>query len=91
MAFAQIDPARLDGDAPRRWSMRSPADTEQERQQAAAQRYQKFFGSRGALIQAQAGVRSCRRRARTSILASALPLCRPQETWTLGPTGIPQD
>ena len=49
MAFGQIDPARLDGDALRRWYMRSPADIEQERQQAANQRYQNFFGGgRGA-------------------------------------------
>ena len=48
MAFGQIDPARLDGDALRRWYMRSPADIEQERQQAADQRYQDFFGEDNA-------------------------------------------
>jgi hypothetical protein len=47
MAFGQIDPARLNGDALRRWYMRSPADIEQERQQAAAQRYEDFFGDSG--------------------------------------------
>lgn len=45
MAFGQIDPARLEGDDLRRWYMRSPADIEQERQKAAAQRYQDFFGA----------------------------------------------
>ena len=45
MAFGQIDPARLDGDALRGWYLRTPADIEQERQQAAAQRYRDFFGS----------------------------------------------
>jgi hypothetical protein len=49
MAFGQIDPARLEGDALRRWYMRSPADIDRERQQAAAQRYQSFFGSSGGL------------------------------------------
>jgi hypothetical protein len=44
MAFSEIDPARLDGDALTRWYLRSPADIEQERQQAAAQKYQDFFG-----------------------------------------------
>jgi hypothetical protein len=48
MAYGQIDPARLDGDALTRWYLRSPADIEQERQQAAAQRYEDFFGGNGA-------------------------------------------
>jgi hypothetical protein len=49
MAYGQIDPARLDGDALTRWYLRSPADIEQERQAAAAQRYDNFF-SAGAAI-----------------------------------------
>lgn len=44
MAFGQIDPSRLNGDALRRWYLRSPADIEHERQEAAAQRYRDFFG-----------------------------------------------
>src|SRR6185437_344982 len=44
MAFGQIDPARLDGDALRQWYLRSPADIEDERQQAASQAYDAFFG-----------------------------------------------
>jgi hypothetical protein len=44
MAFEQIDPGALEGDALRRWYMRSPAEIEQERQRAAAQRYEDFFG-----------------------------------------------
>jgi len=44
MAYGQIDPARLDGDALTRWYLRSPADIEQERQVSAAQRYADFFG-----------------------------------------------
>jgi hypothetical protein len=47
MAYGQIDPARLDGDALTRWYLRSPADTEEERQAAAAQRYDNFFGNAG--------------------------------------------
>ncbi len=34
MAYGQIDPARLDGDALTRWYLRSPADIEEERQAA---------------------------------------------------------
>jgi len=49
MAFGQIDPSRLEGDDLRRWYMRSPADIDQERQQAAAQRYQDFFGKNGSI------------------------------------------
>jgi hypothetical protein len=45
MAYGQIDPARLDGDALRQWYLRSPDDIEQERQEAAAQRYRDFFGA----------------------------------------------
>ena len=44
MAFDQIDPGALEGDALRRWYMRSPAEIEQERQRAAARRYEDFFG-----------------------------------------------
>jgi hypothetical protein len=44
MAYGQIDPARLEGDALTRWYLRSPTDIEQERQGAAAQSYDDFFG-----------------------------------------------
>jgi hypothetical protein len=47
MAYGQIDPARLDGDALTRWYLRSPADIEQERQADAAQRYSDLFGDAG--------------------------------------------
>lgn len=43
MAFGQIDPARLEGDALRRWYLRSPADIEAERRQKAARAYDSFF------------------------------------------------
>jgi hypothetical protein len=33
MAFGQIDPARLEGDALTRWCLRSPADIEEEKRQ----------------------------------------------------------
>lgn len=57
MAYGQIDPARLEGDALTRWYLRSPADIEQERQAGTAQRYADFFGGDSALSQApdQAG------------------------------------
>jgi hypothetical protein len=38
-----IDPGSLEGDALRQWYLRSPADVEQDRQEAAARRYQDFF------------------------------------------------
>jgi hypothetical protein len=44
MAFGQIDPARLQGDALTQWYLRSPDDIEQERQEAASERYRAFFG-----------------------------------------------
>jgi hypothetical protein len=37
------DPGSLEGDALTQWYLRSPADIEQERQAAAARRYQDFF------------------------------------------------
>ena len=43
MAFGQIDPARLEGDALRRWYLRPPADIEAERRQNAASTYDSFF------------------------------------------------
>jgi hypothetical protein len=47
MAYGQIDPARLSGDALTQWYLRSPADIEQDRQAAVAQRYAEFFGGAG--------------------------------------------
>jgi hypothetical protein len=44
MAYGQIDPARLAGEALTRWYLRSPADIERERKAAAAQNYDDFFG-----------------------------------------------
>lgn len=44
MAFSQVDPSRLQGDDLRRWHLRIPAEIEQERQGAQAQRYNAFFG-----------------------------------------------
>ena len=47
MAYGQIDPARLDGDALARWYLRSPADIEDQRKATAARRYADFFGDPG--------------------------------------------
>jgi hypothetical protein len=44
MPEGPIDPGKLQGDALSRWYLRTPADIEQERQAAAARRYQDFFG-----------------------------------------------
>jgi hypothetical protein len=49
MANGQIDPARLGGDALTQWYLRSPDDIEQERRQAADQRYREFFGGNGGV------------------------------------------
>ena len=43
MALGQIDPARLEDDALRRWYLRSSADIEEERRQKAARAYDSFF------------------------------------------------
>jgi hypothetical protein len=42
-----IDVGSLEGDALTRWYVRSPAEIEQERQAAAAKRYQDFYGPSG--------------------------------------------
>lgn len=44
MADRPVDPSRLEGEALRRWYLRSPDDIERERQVAADRRYQAFFG-----------------------------------------------
>ena len=44
MAFSPVDPASLQGEALSRWYLRSPAEIEQERQAAQAQKYDAFFG-----------------------------------------------
>lgn len=49
MAYGQIDPTRLEGDDLTQWYLRSPDDIEQERQDAAAQRYRDFFGGNGGV------------------------------------------
>src|SRR5689334_1574479 len=43
MAFGQIDPARLEGDALRQWYLRSPDEIEDERRQATARAHDAFF------------------------------------------------
>jgi hypothetical protein len=49
------DPESLEGDALRRWYLRSPAEVEQERQAAADRRYQDFFyGASGRIFARQA-------------------------------------
>jgi hypothetical protein len=42
--MGQIDPARLEGDALRRWYLRSPDDIEGERLRRADQNYSEFYG-----------------------------------------------
>ena len=43
MALGQISPARLEGEALRRWYLRSPAEIEGERREAAEKAYNAFF------------------------------------------------
>lgn len=43
MAFGQIDPARLEGEALRRWYLRSPQEVEEERRANKARAYDAFF------------------------------------------------
>ena len=43
MPRQQVDPARLEGDALRRWYLRSPEEIEEQRRLAAAERYAEFF------------------------------------------------
>lgn len=44
MAFSQVDPASLDGEALQRWYLRSPLDLQREKLAAANQRYDDFMG-----------------------------------------------
>jgi hypothetical protein len=69
MAYGQIDPARLAGEALTRWYLRSPADVERERQAAAAQNYHDFFGGADCTANQQDG---------TSIEQSSSDLDGPQ-------------
>jgi hypothetical protein len=69
MAYGQIDPARLQGDALTQWYQRSPADIEDQRQVAAAQRYDDFFG--GSFAQSQAPDQD---NQSTDKVAAAVPL-----------------
>lgn len=43
MTFGQVNPARLQGDALRRWYLRSPDEIEQERLAASDRAYDRFF------------------------------------------------
>jgi hypothetical protein len=47
MAFGQIDPARLEGDALTSWYLRSPAEIAEERRKASEQAYNAFFDQSG--------------------------------------------
>lgn len=44
MAYSPVDPMSLQGEALRRWYIRSPNDIEEERRRAHAQRFEAFFG-----------------------------------------------
>jgi len=55
MAYGQIDPARLNGDALTRWYLRSPADIEKERQADAARAYDDFFAGNPAPLRTSDG------------------------------------
>jgi hypothetical protein len=58
MAHGQIDPARLQGEALRRWYLRSPTEIDEERRSAADRAYSAFFSdpnSAPALEPAQRG------------------------------------
>lgn len=48
MAESQVDPARLQGEALRRWYLRSPTQIEEERQAEAQRRYESYFGGAGS-------------------------------------------
>ena len=43
MPYGQIDPARLNGDALTQWYLRSPAEIEEEKRQAASRAHNAFF------------------------------------------------
>ena len=43
MAFGQIDPARLEGEALRRWYLRSPQEIEEEHRANEVRAYDAFF------------------------------------------------
>ena len=45
MLSSQTDPATLEGDALTQWYLRSPDEVEQQRQAAASERYQSYFGA----------------------------------------------
>lgn len=47
MAYGQVDPARLQGEALTRWYLRSPAEIEQERREASERAHDEFFGFPG--------------------------------------------
>ncbi len=54
MTFGQVDPARLQGEALRRWYLRSPAEIEDERGRADARAYSVFFSRAGGSLKASA-------------------------------------
>jgi hypothetical protein len=100
MAYSQIDPARLEGDALTNWYLRSPDDIEQERQAAAARRYDDFFAGGSAEWQtpdqpgqgADPGAGSDTRRL--SVVASPdrsqAPSSDPKASAEVGPGGADQ-
>jgi hypothetical protein len=57
MASGQIDPARLEGEALRRWYLRSPDEIDAERRQAADRAHDEFTSlrpRRGPKVRGQA-------------------------------------
>ena len=65
MPDRQIDPARLKGDALRRWYLRSPDELEKERQALSDQRHLAFFGDGSGDGPAATSAGAVRRRTET--------------------------
>jgi hypothetical protein len=87
MAFGQIDPARLNGEALRQWYLRSPAEIEDERRHASARAYDAFF-SQPDDPQSDDGVQP--RSAPAAPIAT--PLSDADLTWRqIGPTLLRSD
>lgn len=92
MAFGQIDPARLEGDALRRWYLRSPEDIEDERLRRADQSYDAFYGGLQNVRQSASPTASRPRRASgfgstgrgstSQVAAHDATAVAPQWTWS---------
>lgn len=86
MAPGQIDPARLEGDALRRWYLRSPDEIEEERQRRTDQAHKQFYDGIHDLREPSDGSAHPAANASPFVRGDSTPQAVVDDEWSPAPT-----